>query len=117
MRRMGLNDLRRPESVRSAMAECDAIGREPFLAKYGFRKSRTYLVLDGPRFYDSKPLLAAAHGVEHRDLGPLSPDSFSGGDDHAAAVLRRLGFDVIALGRDIPAPAPTWPSPPPILLY
>ena len=76
------------------MREYDALGREAFLAKYGFGKATKFVVVDGDREYDSKALLAAAHGFEHPDEGPL-PNNFSGGDQ-TTARLRALGFTIVA---------------------
>ena len=73
------------------MREYDALGREPFLAKYGFGKATKFVVVDGGREYDSKAVLAAAHGFEHPDEGPLSAHGFSGGG-RTTSRLRALGF-------------------------
>lgn len=76
------------------MSEHEALGRDAFLAKYGFGKATKFVVVDGGREYDSKALLAAAHGFEHPDEGPL-PNNFSGGDQ-TTSRLRALGFTVAA---------------------
>ena len=76
------------------MREYDALGREAFLTKYGFGKATKFVVVDGGREYDSKALLAAAHGLEHPDEAPL-PNNFSGGDQ-TTARLRALGFTIAA---------------------
>ena len=76
------------------MREHDALGREAFLAKYGFGKATKFAVADGGHEYDSKALLAAAHGFEHPEQGPL-PNNFSGGDQ-TTSRLRALGFAVTA---------------------
>jgi 5-methylcytosine-specific restriction protein A len=87
------------EDVLSAIAEFDGLGREAFLARYGFRPARDYFINHGGRFYDSKPVLAAAHGNRHGT--PLAATDFSGGDVGAARVLRGLGFVVTE-------PSPDW---------
>lgn len=90
------------EDVLAALAEFDALGQEGFIAKYsdyGFGAARDYFVKHGGQFYDSKVLLAAAHG--HRHGEPLSASDFSGGDAAAARVLRGLGFVVTE-------PNPDW---------
>ena len=67
------------ESVERAMREYDALGRNAFLAKYGFGQSRSYfLVSDGKR-YDSKAIVGAAHGFVGEGFSPLTPADFSGG--------------------------------------
>lgn len=59
---------------------------------YGFLPARDYFVRERARLYDSKVLLAAAHGLRHG--APLRASEFSGGDGAAATMLRRLGFVV-----------------------
>ena len=60
-----IDDVTDPDAVRNACAEFDDIGREAFLAKYGFGRARSYdLVIDG-RKYDSKAILGAAYGYQH----------------------------------------------------
>jgi 5-methylcytosine-specific restriction protein A len=89
------------EDVRAAMQEFDRLGRDGFLAKYeafGHRKARDYFVNEGNALYDSKVLVAAAHGIRHGR--PLRADEFSGGDSHVALLLRRLGFTVTRPGPD-----------------
>jgi MoxR-like ATPase len=92
---MGPKDVTSPEAIREAMREHDALGREAFLTKYGFGKATKFVVVDGGREYDSKALLAAAHGFEHPDEGPLSAHAFSGGDQ-TTSRLRSLGFTITA---------------------
>ncbi|WP_448623566.1 HNH endonuclease [Geodermatophilus sp. URMC 64] len=90
------------EDVLAAIREFDELGSDGFLEKYrsyGFRPARSYFVSHAGRFYDSKVLLAVAHG--HRHGEPLRSSDFSGGDAHAAAILRRLGFVVTE-------PNPDW---------
>jgi MoxR-like ATPase len=77
------------------MREHDALGREAFLAKYGFGKATKFVVVDDGREYDSKAVLAAAHGFEHPDEGPLRVHDFSGGDQ-TTSRLRALGFTIAA---------------------
>jgi hypothetical protein len=59
---MGLRDVRSREAVFRAMREQDALGREAFLAKYGFKRATKFVVVHDGKEYDSKALLAAAHG-------------------------------------------------------
>lgn len=78
--------------MRQAVAEHDAIGREAFLAKYGFEAARHFaVVVDGLR-YDPKAIVGAAH--QYGNGRPLRTDEFSGGEAHANRVLRDLGFAV-----------------------
>ncbi|RSM86811.1 HNH endonuclease [Streptomyces sp. WAC 01325] len=82
-------------AVLKALAEHDEAGREAFLSKYGFSEARSYVLVHEGREYDSK----AVAGVAHKwDQGrALAPDEFSGGKDHAAAWLKRLGFQIRAV--------------------
>jgi hypothetical protein len=34
---MGLSEISKPQSILAAIEECEALGRENFLAKYGFQ--------------------------------------------------------------------------------
>ncbi len=83
------------ESVLKTLAEHDELGREAFLAKYGFGQARSYVLVHEGKGYDSK----AVAGVAHQwDQGrPLAPEEFSGGKDHAVAWLKRVGFQVKAI--------------------
>lgn len=77
------------------LAEHDELGREIFLTKYGFGEARSYVLVYEGQEYDSK----AVAGVAHKwDQGrALASEEFSGGKDHAAAWLKRLGFQVKAI--------------------
>ncbi|MFI9559116.1 hypothetical protein [Nonomuraea endophytica] len=88
---MALSDLRR-EMVVAAIEECDSLGREIFLEKYGYHPARGYFLIYGNRRYDSKAIAGVAHrGVTGR---PLKPSEFSGGNATVARVLSQLGFSV-----------------------
>ncbi len=89
---MGLRDIDEGD-VLAAVAEFDAIGREAFLHRYGMGQAKSYLLLLNGREYDSKAIVAAAHG-HHPGLSPLRASDFSGGARGAANVLRELGFSV-----------------------
>ena len=81
------------DSVLAAIEECDRAGRESFLAWHGFGRATAYEVVHRGRRYPSKAILGVAAG---RELGrePLRPTEFSGGAEHSARVLVRLGFTV-----------------------
>lgn len=87
-----LTNLTQPAAVERAMAEFRAIGRDAFIEKYGFRRSRDFFVIHEGRAYDSKPLAAAAHGHQ-RGFAPLEFDDFSGGEP-VIKTFERLGFHV-----------------------
>ncbi|WP_329337467.1 hypothetical protein OG866_23400 [Streptomyces sp. NBC_00663] len=58
---MALSDITRSE-VEKAIEECDRLGRDLFLQRYGFRRARRYLLSHEGRQYDSKAVVGAAHG-------------------------------------------------------
>ncbi|GGP48408.1 HNH endonuclease [Streptomyces calvus] len=90
---MALSDLTRGE-VEQAMEECDRLGRDAFLQHYGFRRARRYLLVHRGSHYDTKAIVGAAHGFLAGQQ-PLAASDFSGGAEHAAGLLRGLGFDVV----------------------
>jgi hypothetical protein len=82
-------------AVLEAASECDAMGRENFLAKHRFGKARKYfLLIDGKR-YDSKAIAGVAYGYEHPDEGPIAASAFRGGEKTVRRVLQELGFTVV----------------------
>ncbi|WP_445515392.1 HNH endonuclease [Streptomyces sp. NEAU-174] len=83
------------ESVLKAVVEHDELGREAFLSKYGFGEARSYVLAYEGREYDSKAIAGVAH--KWTQGRALAPGEFSGGKDHAAAWLKRLGFQVKAV--------------------
>ncbi|MFE9907732.1 hypothetical protein [Streptomyces clavifer] len=83
------------ESVLQVLAEHDELGREAFLTKYGFGEARSYVLVHEGREYDSKAVAGVAHKWDQGQA--LRPDEFSGGKDHAAAWLKRVGFQVKAI--------------------
>ena len=91
---MGVADITSREAVLQAIAEFDLIGRNAFLEKYGFGRSKAFwIVYEGNR-YDSKAIAGAAYGYEFPDRGPLPNDTFSGGEQGVADTLRALGFSI-----------------------
>ena len=90
---MALADITR-EGVLQAVAEFDQLGRDAFLAKYGYGPATTYsLVLDG-KHYDPKAIVGVAHQFDRPDLGPLKNNELVGGRTGSSPVLERLGFKV-----------------------
>ena len=75
------------------MHEYDDMGRDVFLARYGFKRSTKFVLVHNGREYDSKALLAAAHGFQYPDEGPL-PNNFNGGEQ-TTARFRALGFTIV----------------------
>lgn len=95
---MNFRDLTQRRAVLAAIAECDALGREAFLEKYGFRSARTYVLVHDGRQYDSKAIVGAAYGFQFGT--PLKPTHFSGGKATVRPKLESLGFRVLAFEID-----------------
>jgi hypothetical protein len=72
------------------------LGRDSFLARHGFARSRNYVVIDPQTGTeaDSKAIAGVAMGYQYPDSGPLRPSDFSGGDATVAPCLQGLGFVV-----------------------
>jgi hypothetical protein len=97
-----LSRLRSPAAVQAALDEYGKLGRAAFLKRYGFGKSRDYL-LRNPHtgeLADSKAIVGAAFGFEHPDAGPLTAADFSGGASTVIPKLQSLGFEVVKVGED-----------------
>ncbi len=96
---MSLADLSSPTAVKRAIAECDVLGRDEFLSRYGYGSAREYLVRYDEKEYDSKAIAGVAHRFEFPELGPLKPEDFSGGISSGAAArkLSDLGFKIVGL--------------------
>ena len=71
------------------------MGRDEFLARYGYGVARSYVVVYEGREYDSKAIAGVAHQWDQGRA--LRADEFSGGKEHAAAWLKRTGFQVKAV--------------------
>ena len=99
---MNINRLKSPESVLSAMSEFDELGRTYFLEKYGFAKSKEYMLRDQAtgKLYDSKAIVGVALGYEFPEEGFLRAANFSGGEATVQKVLENLGFEVVRVGQD-----------------
>jgi len=76
------------------MAEADDLGEAAFLRKYGFEPSRRYRIEQEGRQYASEAILAAAHGIQLPDVGPLRSSEFSGGRE-TTEKARALGFTIV----------------------
>ena len=78
--------------VLAATAECDRLGTEQFLDRYGFGRGREYLLVLNDRDYDSQAIIGVAH--RYAAGRALEAEELAGGRSRAAEVLRDLGFDV-----------------------
>lgn len=97
-----LSHLRSPLAVQTALDEFVRLGRTAFLERYGFGKSRDFLVRDphSGELCDSKAIVGVAYGYQFPEKGPLRPADFSGGEATVVPKLQSLGFDVIRIGED-----------------
>jgi hypothetical protein len=92
---MSLSDISDANAIRSAIAEFDGLGRDPFLQKYGFGRARQYFLrTDQGKLYDSKAIVGAAHGIQFPERGPMRAEDFSGGEQTVKSLLEQLGFSV-----------------------
>ena len=93
---ISLSDLTSQEAVQAALDEFTRLGQSAFLAKYGFGKSREFVVLN-PRtqaWADSKAIAAVALAYQYPGEGALAAQAFSGGEATVAPRLVALGFEV-----------------------
>ena len=97
---MTVGDVCSRRAVLMAIAEADELGRERFLKKYDFKPSTDYVLEHNGKEYDSKAILAAAHGYLFPEEGPLKWPKFSGGKASAGGRLHKLGFVVRGIERD-----------------
>ena len=87
---MPLSDLTDANAVLAAIRECNLLGRDAFLERYGFGKAKGYFLIHDGKAYDSKAIAGAAYGYQHGTA--LKPQEFSGGESTVAKVLEGLGF-------------------------
>ena len=91
---MAMKDISSRAAVEHAIDEYFRIGRESFLTRYGFLRSKDYFIVWEDALVDSKPILGVAHRYQFPEEGALGPSDFSGGVDHAAGRLESLGFEI-----------------------
>ena len=89
------------KAVEAAMDEFDRLGREAFLAKYGFGTANRYYVRRAGRLYDSKAIYGAAHQYQYPEDGPKISSSFSGGQQAVQEPLEALGYEFEVLEADV----------------
>lgn len=97
-----LSRLQSPTAVLDALNEFSLLGRIAFLGRYGFGKSRDFMVRNPVtgELCDSKAIVGAAYGFQYPDEGPLNSAHFSGGEATVAPKLQSLGFEVVRIGED-----------------
>jgi hypothetical protein len=101
-----LSRLQSPAAVEVALDEFVRLGRSAFLERYGYGKSRDFLVKNPStgELCDSKAIAGVAFGYQFPVEGPLKASDFSGGEATVVPKLRALGFEVIRIGEDWSAP-------------
>ncbi len=90
MKRVRLSKVTRA-GILAAIAICDAMGRDAFLERYGFRRATRFHLRHGGRSYDSKAILGVAYGLSTA-TPPGKASEFSGGAATAERVFTREGF-------------------------
>lgn len=93
-----LANLTDPAAVLAAIAECDELGREEFLAKYGYGPAVRYFVVHKGEQYDSKAIAGVAVGKQTGT--PMLNSDFTGGAATVVPRLERLGFRILARALD-----------------
>lgn len=83
------------DAVLRAMEEHARLGRDAFLARYGFVQSKRYEVIHEGARYDPRAIVAVAHREQHGRV--LAPGEVKG----ATRVLADLGFEIFDA-------TPTW---------
>jgi hypothetical protein len=91
---MALSDITSREAVLAAIRECMQMGRDRFLAHYGFRHARSFYLIHEGQEYDSKAIAGVAHRFQFPSKGPLRAAEFSGGKAAVKPKLESLGFTV-----------------------
>lgn len=91
-----------PEAVRIAVREFDELGRTAFLEKYGFARSKSYMLRDEStgNLYDARAVLGAAYGYAFPDIGPLSTSDVPADEADTQRTLSELGFEVVRVGEN-----------------
>lgn len=99
---MSFRSLWNPEAVKLALSEFDELGRTAFLEKYGFRRSRMYMLRDPDtgNLYDCLAIIGAAYGYAFPDEAPIAMSDIPDDEAVAERVLTDLGFEVVRVGQD-----------------
>jgi len=92
IRTLSLSQLTSREAVITAIREYDDLGKDTFLAKYGFGEARSYFLIHDEKEYDSKAIVGVAYKNQFGAL--LAAQAFSGGHATVEKKLQSLGFIV-----------------------
>ncbi len=90
---MSWRNIQNPESIRKAIDECDRLGRDVFLEKYGYGRATKYALVANGKHYDTKAILGVAYKHESGNLA-LRPHQVKNRKDRQKK-LEELGFKVI----------------------
>ncbi len=93
MKRVQLAKVTRA-GILAAIALCDAMGRDAFLERYGFRRANRFHLRHHGRSYDSKAILGVAFGLSTTTPAGKASE-FSGGAATAERVFTREGFTMV----------------------
>ena len=96
-----VNQVSSRKAVLAALAEYDQLGRDRFLAKYGYGRARKYQLLHEGREYDSKAIAGVAFGKQFSTTA-LTPYELSGGLASALRPLKKLGFQINGMDQNPP---------------
>lgn len=99
---MSLHALTSPDAVLKALKEYDDLGRQAFLSRYKFGKSKSYVLVHQGKHYDSKAIAGVALKYQPGFERALRADQFSGGEETVQPKLEELGFSVFGPGQ-VPA--------------
>lgn len=91
---MGINQTSSAVAVIQAIEECDKLGSQLFLDKYGFGKAKIYCLKYKGQLYPSKAILGVAHKYQFSEKGALRASEFVGGQDTVVKKLKELGFEI-----------------------
>ena len=94
------------KAVLRAIGEFDELGREAFLQRYGYNRSRHLWIVHEGRRYDLKAVWAAAH-VEPGTSLPVPMPKPSNSRHDVKPQLEKLGFVVV---EDLPRAVPAVPA-------
>lgn len=92
---MAFKDITSRSAVLKVVQECNSLGEDEFLQKYGFGKPRSYFLQFEEKLYPSKAIIGVAHKYQFPSEGPLEWSDFSGGENTVQRKLEKMGFKVI----------------------
>ena len=90
---VNISKLTSREAVLKSINYCNELGRDEFLKKYGFKRSRLYPIEHNGQSYDSKAIAGVAYGIQH-STSALRARDFSGGISTVVPALQALGFNI-----------------------